>query len=59
MRDATLEEQKAIQDNIDKISIPTGYNFWELLDDIGEIMDREIYSKFPQGEFLVEIVEVK
>ena len=32
MRDATLEEQQAIQDNIDKISKPTGVNFYELLE---------------------------
>ena len=28
-------------------------------DDIGEIMDREIYSKFHQGEFIQEIIEMK
>lgn len=32
MRDATLEEQQAIQDNIDKISKPTGVNFWDSLE---------------------------
>lgn len=29
MREATIKEQKSIQDNIDKISIPTGINFWD------------------------------
>lgn len=28
-------------------------------DDISEVMDREIYSKFPQGEFIQEIIEMK
>lgn len=68
MRDATLEERQSIQENIDKISKPTGINFWELLekydnkklaDDIGEIMDREIYSKLPKGEFITGIIEAK
>ena len=31
MRDATLEEQQAIQENIDKISKPTGINFNDYL----------------------------
>lgn len=31
MRDATLEEQQAIQENIDKISKPTGVNFNDYL----------------------------
>lgn len=68
MRDATLEEQQTIQENIDKISKPTGINFWELLeehdnrklaDNISEIMDEEIYSKFPKGEFITGIIEIK
>ena len=29
MREATSEEQKAIQDSIRKISKPTGFNFWD------------------------------
>lgn len=29
MREATIAEQKCIQDNIDKISAPTGFNFWD------------------------------
>lgn len=29
MRPATLEEQQSIQEYIDKISKPTGYNFWD------------------------------
>ncbi len=29
MREATFAEQKSIQDNIDKISVPTGVNFWD------------------------------
>ena len=29
MREATIAEQKSIQDNIDKISMPTGVNFWD------------------------------
>lgn len=33
MRDATLEEQKSVQENIDKISRPTRVNFWELLEE--------------------------
>ena len=32
MRNATLEERQSIQENIDKISKPTGVNFWELLE---------------------------
>lgn len=32
MRDATLEEQKIIQENIDKVSKSTRVNFWELLE---------------------------
>ena len=33
MRDTTLEEQKSVQENIDKISRPTRVNFWELLEE--------------------------
>lgn len=29
MREATIVEQKSIQNNIDKISVETGYNFWD------------------------------
>lgn len=29
MREATLSEQRIIQNNIDKISVPTGFNFWD------------------------------
>lgn len=29
MREATITEQKSIQDNIDKISVSTGINFWD------------------------------
>lgn len=29
MREATIAEQKSVQDNIDKISVPTGINFWD------------------------------
>lgn len=29
MREATIAEQRALQDNIDKISVPTGINFWD------------------------------
>lgn len=29
MREATIAEQKSIQNNIDKISVETGYNFWD------------------------------
>lgn len=29
MREATIAEQNAIQKNIDKISVPTGINFWD------------------------------
>lgn len=32
MREPTLAEQKAIQDNIDKISVSTGVNFWREYD---------------------------
>lgn len=28
MREATIAEQKSIQNNIGKISVETGYNFW-------------------------------
>lgn len=33
MRDATPEEQKAIQASIDKIYKPTGLNFWDVVDE--------------------------
>lgn len=33
MREPTLAEQKAIQDNIDKIAVLTGVNFWREYDD--------------------------
>lgn len=33
MRDATREEQQTIQKNVDKISTPTGVNFWDFIDD--------------------------
>lgn len=29
MREATIAEQKSIQNNIDEISVETGYNFWD------------------------------
>lgn len=29
MREATIAEQKSIQNNIGKISVETGYNFWD------------------------------
>ena len=29
MRDATPEEQQSVQEYIDKISKPTGVNFWD------------------------------
>lgn len=32
MRDATPEEQKAIQKNIDQISKKTGFNFWDYME---------------------------
>jgi hypothetical protein len=32
MRESTPEERQSIQENIDKISKPTGVNFWELLE---------------------------
>lgn len=31
LRDATLEEQRTIQKNIDKISKKTGFNFWDAM----------------------------
>ena len=31
MREATLKEQRIVQENIDKIAKPTGVNFWKLL----------------------------
>lgn len=33
MREPTPAEQKVIQDNIDKISVLTGVNFWREYDD--------------------------
>ena len=47
MRDATLEEQQVVQENIDKISKSTGINFWELL------------KEYEEGEFVTEIIEAK
>ena len=32
MRDATPEEQKSVQEYIDKISKPTGVNFYDVID---------------------------
>lgn len=32
MREVTLEERQSVQEYIDKISIPTGVNFYDLLD---------------------------
>jgi len=29
MREATLEEQRNIRNNIERISVPTGFNFWD------------------------------
>ena len=34
MRDATLEEQKSIQEHIDKISVKTGINFFDVQDEL-------------------------
>lgn len=34
MRDATPEEEQAIQENIKKISKPTGINFYDYLDQV-------------------------
>lgn len=34
MRDATIEEQESIQTHIDKISIKTGLNFFDIQDEL-------------------------
>lgn len=35
MRPATLEEQQIIQEYIEEISKPTGYNFWDAFEENG------------------------
>ena len=44
MRDATIEERQVIQDNIDKISVTTGINFY---DDI-TIKDSNVFGLMQQ-----------
>ena len=47
MREATLEEQQAIMNHIDKISKPTGYNFWDFLNEMDESMSGAIGAALP------------
>lgn len=41
MREATLEEQRVIQENIDKVSRPTGVNFWSPIEAIEEFNNQK------------------
>lgn len=43
MREATIAEQKSIQNNIGKISVETGYNFW--IDCVIVATDSEMKNK--------------
>lgn len=47
MREATLEEQQAIMNHIDKISKSTGYNFWDFLNEMDESMSGAIGAALP------------
>ena len=46
MREATIEEQQ-IMNHIDKISEPTGYNFWDFLNEMDESMSGAIGAALP------------
>lgn len=60
MREATKEEQKAIQNNIDKISKPTGNNFYnentivENLNEFIDFLDKEIDRQFEKEPLSIE-----
>ena len=47
MREATIEEQQAITSNIDKISKPTGINFWDFFNEMDESMSGAIGAALP------------
>ena len=47
MREATIEEQQTIMNHIDKISKPTGYNFWDFLNEMNESMSGAIGAALP------------
>lgn len=50
MRDATLEEQKSIQEHIDQISEPTGINLYDLFD-LEEPNFTELKNPFVRNNF--------
>lgn len=47
MREATIKEQKSISNHIEEISKPTGFNFYDLLNEVDESMSGTIGSALP------------